>query len=65
MNISTVAERAATYSPVRAALTALAFPFYLAGMVAAVLWLAGAWIYAAAATGFADAKAKALPGEAP
>lgn len=57
-----VAERAATYQPIRALLTVLALPFYVLGVIAAVVWLMATWTYAAAATGFADARDRAAGG---
>ena len=54
-----IAERASGYSPVRALLILLAAPFYILGLVAAVLWVAGTWVWAAGVQGFTDARSKA------
>ncbi len=51
-----VAEKAATYRPARALLTLIALPFFVLGGLAAVIWLAGSWIWAAAVTGFIDTR---------
>lgn len=51
-----VAEKAADYRPARALLTMIALPFFVLGALAAVLWLAGSWIWAAAVTGFVDTR---------
>lgn len=40
----------------RVALTVIAFPFYVLGFVAAVLWLAIAWCLSAVQVGFVDVK---------
>lgn len=51
-----VADKAADYRPARALLTLIALPFFLLGGLAAVLWLAGSWIWAASVTGFVDTR---------
>jgi hypothetical protein len=58
-NVQEIATKAATYDPVRAVLTVLAAPFYVLGLVAAVLWLSASWVWAASVTGFADARQRA------
>jgi hypothetical protein len=57
--IEAVATKAASYDPVRAALTVIMAPFWLLGMIAGILWLAGSWMWAAGVTGFADARRRA------
>ncbi len=57
--IQAVADRAASYSPARAALTLVSLPFLILGLVASVLWLAGTWCWAAAGEGFAMGKEQA------
>jgi hypothetical protein len=49
-----VAERAQSVNVVKLVLSVLAFPFYVLGFVAGVLWLVVRWVYAAVAVGFAD-----------
>lgn len=56
VSVQAIADRAATYDPVRAVLFVLALPFYVVGAVAAVVWLAVTWVWAAGATGFIDAR---------
>ncbi len=51
-----VADKAADYRPARAFLTVVALPFFVLGSVAAVLWLAGTWVWAALVTGFVDTR---------
>lgn len=51
-----VATTAAEVQLVKVLLTILALPFYAVGFVAAVLWLAVRWVYAAVGVGFADAR---------
>lgn len=64
MDVSTIAERAASYRPLRAVLTLIAAPLYLAGFLAAVIWIVATWCYAAAATGWGDARRRVSDGEA-
>lgn len=59
VSVQTIADRASTYDPVRAVLFVLAVPFYVVGVLLAVVWLAGTWVYAAAASGFVDARDRA------
>lgn len=58
MDVSTIAERAAGYRPVKAVLTVLAVPFWLAGLLAALVWLAVTWCVAASVQGFDDMRAR-------
>lgn len=60
--VEAVAQRAASYNPTRFALAAIAFPFYLVGIVLAVLWVAGAWCVAMGRQGFDDARDRAAGG---
>jgi len=53
-----VAERAATVKPARVALSVLASPFYVLGLLVGVAWLLFAWAYAAVLVGVADARAR-------
>jgi len=53
-----VAVKASEVRPVRALLTVLAFPFYALGFLLGVLWLALTWLFAAAAVGVSDARAR-------
>jgi hypothetical protein len=59
VSVQAIADRASTYSPARAVLTVLTVPFYVLGVLAAVLWLAGAWVVAGARQGFDDARDRA------
>ena len=61
--VQAVADRAASYSPVRALLAVVSAPFFLAGIILAVLWVALTWCYAAAATGFFAARDQAMNGK--
>lgn len=63
VSVQAVADRAATYDPVRAVLAVLAFPFYVLGLVLGVLWLAVTWLFAAVAAGVDDARSRAGGGE--
>lgn len=58
-SVQAIADRASTYSVARAVLAVFTVPFYVLGVVAAVLWLAGAWIVAGARQGFEDARVRA------
>lgn len=49
-----VAAKAVDVQIVRFLLSVLALPFYVLGAVAAVVWLAVRWCYAAIVVGFAD-----------
>ena len=60
-----VADKAATYRPARALLTLIALPFFVLGALAAVVWLAGTWVWAAMVTGFVDTRARNGGLEAP
>ena len=60
VSVQAIAVRASSYDPVRFVLAALALPFYVLGCVAAVVWLAGSWLVAAARTGFDDARERAV-----
>jgi hypothetical protein len=51
-----VAAQALDVRMVPMILSLLAFPFYLIGVIAAVVWLAVRWCYAAVKVGFADVK---------
>jgi len=62
VSVQAIADRASTYDPVRAVLFLLALPFYAAGAAAAIVWLSATWLYAAAATGFVDARSRASGG---
>jgi hypothetical protein len=59
MDYDKIAERATSYRPMRALLTVLSAPLYVLGFLIAMLWLAGTWMWAAAATGFVDARDRA------
>jgi hypothetical protein len=61
-NVQAIAERAASYDPIRFVLTVLAIPFYVVGAALAVLWLCGTWVIAAGRTGFDDARRRAGAG---
>ncbi len=56
-----VAERAATLRPARVALSVLAAPFYVLGLILGVLWLAAAWAYAAVLVGIDDGRPPRKP----
>ena len=58
-----VARAAAELRPVRVLLTVVASPFYAAGFVAALVWLALVWFLAAAQVGWVDARSRG--GQAP
>lgn len=58
MDVETIAARALQIRVSRVLLTVAAAPFYLVGFVAAALWLSGAWLFAAAQVGFADARGR-------
>lgn len=49
-----VAARAVDVRIVKLLLSLIALPFWLLGMVAAVVWLAVRWCYAAVIVGFTD-----------
>lgn len=50
--VDKIAARAATVKPLRAFLTILVAPLYLMGFLAALLFVALAWLFAAAVEGF-------------
>lgn len=54
--VDRVAERAASVRLVRVLLSLLAAPFYVLGLVAALVVLAASWAWAACGVGFADLK---------
>ncbi len=54
--VDRVAAAAQEVKPLRIVLSVLAFPFYVLGFVAALLWVAVLWVAAAAQVGFADAR---------
>lgn len=56
--IDRVGDRAADIKVVALLLSLIALPFYVLGVVVAVLWLAVKWCYAAVLVGFADVKGK-------
>jgi hypothetical protein len=60
--VQRVASKASGYDPVQAVLTVLALPFYLLGILVALVWLSATWLYAAGVTGFGDARARASKG---
>ena len=53
-----VAARAADIQPTRALLSLLAAPFYALGFLVGILLVAVSWLFAAAALGVADARAR-------
>lgn len=57
--VQQVAARAASYDPVKAVLTVVALPFYVLGLVVALVWLVGAWCVAMGRQGFDDARDRA------
>lgn len=61
--VDQVAAQAATFRAVRAVLTILAAPFFVAGIMVGVLWLAVAWAWAAVQVGMIEARRLARPGE--
>lgn len=54
-----VATRAATFRPSRAALSVMAAPFYLVGLLFGLLWVAVTWCWAATASGVEDIRERA------
>jgi hypothetical protein len=54
--VDRVATRASTIRPARVVLTILAAPFYLIGLIGAVLWLVISWALAAVQVGFGDVR---------
>jgi len=59
IQVDDIAQKAATFRPSRAILTILALPFFVIGFVAAIIWVALSWCFAAVAVGFSDAKVRA------
>ena len=53
-----VAARATTLQPARIALTVLAAPFYLVGLVAGLIWVMIVWIASAVAVGVDDVRSR-------
>jgi hypothetical protein len=51
-----VAARAAQLAPARVALSVLAFPFWLLGLLVGIVWVVVAWTVAAVQVGVADAR---------
>lgn len=58
-----VAARAQQVSVARLLLSLLALPFYVLGLVAGVLLVAGAWVVSAAALGVEDVRSRARRGD--
>ncbi len=54
--VDRVAEAAQQVKPLRLLLSIVAFPFYLIGLIAGLVWVAVTWIAAAVQVGFADAR---------
>lgn len=61
MHVQTIAARAADYRPARALLTVVAAPFWLLGALAALVWVALTWCYAAGVTGWSDTRTRVAP----
>lgn len=60
MNVDRIAKRAAEIRLTRVLLTIVASPLYLLGFIVGVLFVAGAWLLAGAAVGFAAGR-EAVP----
>jgi len=56
MDVEAIADRAGSYRIARFFLTVIAAPLYVAGFVAAVVWLSGAWLVAACVVGWSSAR---------
>ena len=54
--VDKIAARAATVKPLRAILTLIVAPLYVLGFLAALLFVSGAWLFAAAVEGFEAGK---------
>jgi hypothetical protein len=56
--VQRIQQQAVEVRVLRLVLSALAAPFYVAGVVVAVVWLAVVWCIAAAQVGFVDVRAR-------
>jgi hypothetical protein len=56
--IDRVAQRTASIDPVRVLRGVVAYPLYVVGYTLGLLFLLAAWLWAAAATGFSDGRAR-------
>lgn len=58
MDVEAIADRAGSFRISRLILTVIAAPLYVVGFVAAVVWLSGAWLVAAALVGWSEARSR-------
>lgn len=59
--VDRVAAKAVDVSVVKILLSLLAMPFYVLGLLAAVVVIASRWVYSAAVVGYQDARGKLAP----